>query len=113
MEENPSKFLGLSAITQRRLWSIGFVSAVIGAFWRSDWLRPTGPVICVEPMRRFNIALTLILAGTGPGQWARNSLRYDHIIMASPHGFYLDSPPCWPFVHPSHRALGPCLRNGE
>lgn len=79
MEQGLPKFLGLSAATRRRLWSIGFASTVIGVFWLSDWLRPIGPIAGVEPMRLFNIALTLILAVTGPVQWARTSLRYRHI----------------------------------
>ncbi len=62
-----------------RWWSVAIVIVVIAALWVSDWLRPVGPIVGVEPMRLVNIALTLVLAATGPIQWARTSRRFRHV----------------------------------
>ena len=59
--------------------SLGLIAAAVIALWWSDWLRPVGPIAGLEPMRLVNIGLTLVLAVTGPVQWARTSRRFRHV----------------------------------
>lgn len=79
MDQNLTKQLGMKTAAGQRRLTIAIIAAAIGALWLSDWLRPVGLIAGLEPMRIVNIALTLILAITGPVQWARTSRRFRHV----------------------------------
>ena len=78
MKQNVTSFLG-SSVAARQALSLALIAAVVSALRWSDWLRPVGPIAGMEPMRLVNIGLTLVLAVTGPVQWARTSGRFRHV----------------------------------
>ena len=79
MKQSLTSLLGPSVAARQRALSLALIAAVVIALWWSDWLRPVGPIAGLEPMRLVNIALTLVLAVSGPVQWARTSRRFHHV----------------------------------